>query len=125
MLKKYILSITILYSIGIALVSLIRIGDVPDYVPSFTDKVFHFLVYAVLTLFWYLTFIFKFKRKKSGSIIYAALISIVFGTIIEVLQSILTETRITDMNDLFANVSGVILTVGILILKNNLEVKKL
>ena len=125
MLKKNILLISLLYSISLAGLSLIKLEDVPDYVPSFSDKIFHFLAYALLTIFWYFALVFHFKLKNTTSLILAAIASITFGIIIEVLQGEITETRAADLNDVFANLLGVIIAVILLILKNKFEVKNL
>jgi VanZ family protein len=123
-LKKNILFITILYTIALACVSLIKINDISDYVPSITDKVFHFLTYGILAILWYLTWFTKLERKKTTALFLAMVISIGFGIIIEVLQHRITSTRIFDLKDILANILGVILAVGIITLKNRFEVKK-
>jgi len=122
-LKKQILLISLIYSIALIILSLIKIGDVSNYVPSFSDKVFHFLAYFLLTILWYYSFIYKFKKKKIAAYILAAIFSIALGIIIEVLQGEVTETRDSDLNDVFTNVFGVSFAVTMLILKNKLGVK--
>lgn len=123
MLKKYILFITSAYTIALACVSLIKINDIPDYVPSITDKIFHFLTYGLLTILWYQTWLTKFRSKKTTALFLAIVISISFGIIIEVLQDNITSTRIFDLKDILANILGVILAIGIITLKNRFEVK--
>ncbi|HMB99669.1 MAG TPA: VanZ family protein [Flavobacteriaceae bacterium] len=117
MLKKYILFITIIYTMALACLSLIKINNIPDYVPSITDKIFHFLTYGILTILWYYTWLNKSRSKQIVALILATLISISFGIIIEVLQDNLTSTRIFDLKDIFANVLGIIVAVGIITLK--------
>ena len=124
MLKKYISFITIAYTIALACVSLIKINDIPDYVPSITDKIFHFLTYGILTVLWYDTWLVKLRRKKTTSLICAIVISVSFGIIIEVLQDNTTSTRVFDFKDILANILGIILSVGVITLKNRFEVKK-
>ena len=124
MLKKQLLLISISYSIGLIIISLISIGDTPIYVPSFTDKIVHFLLYCILTILWYYTFIYKFNKKRITAYILAATLSITLGIIIEVLQGEATETRNADLNDVLANVFGIVIAEVILILKNKIGVKK-
>jgi VanZ family protein len=123
-LKKQILLISIIYSITLVSLSLINIGNPPDYVPSFSDKIFHFLAYCLLTVLWFFTFIYRFKKNKISAYFLAAIFSITLGIIIEVLQGGTTEYRSGDLNDVFANVLGVAFAESMLILKNKLGVKK-
>ncbi|WP_052143696.1 VanZ family protein [Wocania ichthyoenteri] len=116
MLKRYALIIAVFYSIALAAVSLIKINNLPDVGISFADKIFHFLVYSVLAFLWVNTFFFKFKYKKTKAIIYAALFSIIFGIIIEVLQGSVTASRHTDVYDAIANTLGVLFMVLLLLI---------
>ena len=125
MLKTYTLGITIFYSIALATVSLISIGKIPDYIPSFSDKIFHFLTYALLTFLWIITFVQRFNLKRTPAIIWAGIIAISFGIIIEILQDITTNTRVADRNDIFANVLGVLFIIIIVVIKTRIDVKKL
>ncbi|WP_100614129.1 VanZ family protein [Confluentibacter citreus] len=92
---------------------------------SFSDKLFHSLTYAILAFLWFNTFFFQFKKNKKVAIIYASIIAIIFGIIIEVLQGAFTATRQADVFDVLANSLGVLFTVSLLLLKNRNTVKKL
>lgn len=124
MLKKYIPFITVAYTIALACVSLIKINDIPDYVPSITDKIFHCLTYGILTVLWYETWVIKLQSKKKASLFSAIILSVGFGIIIEVLQDKLTSTRVFDVKDILANILGIILAIGLITLKNRFGVKK-
>jgi len=123
-LKKQIFLISLIYSIVLISISLIKIGDLPNYVPSFSDKVVHFLLYCMLTILWYYTFIYRFKKKKITAYLFAAIFSITLGIIIEVLQGEVTQNRAADLNDVFANIFGIAFAEILLILKNKLDIKK-
>lgn len=125
MLKKYAFIIAVLYSLALATVSLVKLNNVPNAGISFADKIFHFLVYSVLTLLWANTFFFKFKYKKVKAIFYAALFSIIFGIIIEVLQGSVTASRHTDIYDAIANTLGVLIMVLILLINKKTHIKNL
>ncbi len=56
--------------------------------------------------------------------VYAALISITFGIIIEVLQDTMTVSRALDVYDILANTAGVLLAIGLCYLKYGKKVKK-
>lgn len=65
MLKKQALIIAIFYTLGLAVVSLITISNLPDAGISFADKIFHFIVYGVLTYLWVNTFFLSLNGVKS------------------------------------------------------------
>ena len=123
-LKSYSLITTILYSLALAVISLVKFRDIPDYIPSFSDKVLHFLMYGILAFLWIITFTHKFKLKRIYAIVWAGIIAVIFGIIIEVLQGTVTNTRVTDQNDIIANTLGVILVILIIVIKDRIVVKK-
>lgn len=125
MLKKSALLAALVYSSILIYVSLIRLKNVPDIGVEFGDKIFHFLAYCVLTFLWFSAFSYNFYFKRNKAIIYSAIFSITFGIIIEVLQDTMTSYRSLDVFDIIANTSGVILVVLLLILKKNIDVKKI
>jgi len=122
-LKKYALSITLLYSTVLAVVSFIHVSGIPDINYSNTDKIFHFLAYSALAWFWFQAFFNKFKWNFNKSLVVAAILSVVFGIVIEVLQGVMTSTRLAENNDVLANMLGVSLTVIILLVIRKTEVK--
>lgn len=124
MLKKLLLLIGILYTVVLATVCLIKIKKLPEIGVSFGDKVFHFLAYMVLAFLWFNIFLNTFKLKKKKALIYAALFSIVFGIIIEVLQGTIATSRSSDVYDVMANTIGVFLTVIIVFIRNLITIKK-
>ena len=73
------------------------------------DKVFHSLAYFFLALSWF------FAVEKSHSIfkyrIVVAFLVIIFGIIIEVLQSSLTTYRTADYYDIMANSFGILIAM--------------
>jgi len=123
-LKKYALSITIFYSVVLAVLSLIHISGVKEINYSHTDKIFHFIAYSILTWFWFKAFYYKFNYTFNKALAIAAILSIIFGIIIEVLQSMFTKTRVAESNDILANTFGVGVTVAILFRFKKTDVKK-
>ncbi|MFD2822215.1 VanZ family protein [Lacinutrix iliipiscaria] len=124
MLKKHALIITIIYSTILAVLSLIHISGLKEINYSNTDKIFHFIAYSALAWFWFKALYYKFNKTFNASLLIAAIISIIFGIIIEVLQGTLTSTRVAENNDILANTLGVCLTIAILFLFKKAEVKK-
>ena len=124
MLKKYALGITIFYSIILAIVSFIHLSGLPEINYSNTDKIFHFIAYAVLSWLWFHALFFNLNCNFLHSLVLSAIVSILFGIIIEVLQGAITDTRVSDNNDILANSLGVCMTIIGLILFNRSDVKK-
>ena len=123
MLKKYALGITIFYSIVLAIVSFIHLSNLPEINYSNTDKIFHFVAYTGLSWLWFHALFFKLKCNFLQALIISAIISVIFGIIIEVLQGVMTNTRVADNNDILANTLGVCLTILWLLLVKKREVK--
>ncbi|WP_223551434.1 VanZ family protein [Aestuariivivens sp. NBU2969] len=123
MLKKYALYIATAYSLGLAFLSLINLGELPKTPLDSGDKVFHFCAYFVLTLIWYNVFRLQVKLNKKQAITRAGLLAFVFGIIIELLQSMLTNTRASDSYDVLANTLGIILAGLLLLCYNNKDIK--
>ena len=123
MLKNIVLAIAILYSVALLTVSLVSLEDVPDLGLSFSDKIFHFIAYALMTFLWFLAIKINTTYTVKKSIVISAILSIAFGFLIEVLQDKLTTYRTLDLYDVAANTIGVLLAV--IVLLNNKPVKKI
>lgn len=105
LLKDNIIIIAILISIGILCLSLIKMPNTGIKVANI-DKGYHGIAYFILTITWLITF-YKKPAKK-----YIIVIScIIFGIIIEILQSTLTIYRTGDYLDVFANSFGVVVAL--------------
>lgn len=111
MLKKNAYYIAVLYTLGLAFVSLISLRELPKPDIESGDKLFHFFAYFVLTLLWFNAFSSKEKWKRKQTILKASVFSFVFGIIIELLQSTFTSTRASDVYDVLANTLGILLAV--------------
>ena len=124
MLKKPTLLAALGYSVALGTVSLITLKDLPNVQISFADKIFHFLAYSLFTVLWYLAFFYAFSLKKRKSIVYAVVLAVLFGTVIEILQDTMTSSRALDIYDAFANTLGALFAAMIIEIKNSLYVKK-
>ena len=103
---------------ALTIVCLIDLNGVIEVKISFGDKIFHLLAYVVLTVLWYYTFFYNLKSNKGKALIYAVVISIIFGIVIEVLQGTVTAYRSSDIIDVFANSFGAILAAVVIAVKN-------
>ncbi|MBP94014.1 VanZ like family protein [Bizionia echini] len=125
MLKKHALLISVAYTLTLFTVSLIRLdlNKIEDLVPSFSDKMFHFAAYGLLTCLWFYVIITRFNFTKMKTLLIVTSACIAFGIIIEVLQKELTNTRSFDLYDITANIGGVVIAASIVLLYKKSHVK--
>jgi VanZ family protein len=102
-----LLVVAIVITITIICSSLLKIPNTGIKVNNI-DKAYHSFAYFVLALTWLLSF---YKKPNKKYII--VLCCILFGIIIEVLQSTLTIYRKGDYKDVLANSLGVLLALVI------------
>lgn len=124
MLKKAAFLVALAYAIALGTVSLITLKDLPDVKISFADKIFHFLAYGLFAILWYLAFYYSFNLKKMKALIYAFILAVLFGIIIEILQDTMTSSRALDVYDAVANTLGALIASVLIWFINNLQVKK-
>lgn len=106
MLDKLALPLAIAYTIFITVLSLITVKDLPDLGTDMDDKILHVGAYFVLIVIWY----FGLKQpKKIETLLKIAVLCILFGIIIEVIQGKVNINRAADFLDAVANFIGVIL----------------
>ena len=114
LLKDNIFILAIGVTIAIAYLSLMK---APKIEISFanTDKMYHLFAYFTLTISWLFSF-----YKKPNKKYYIVIACIIYGIIIELLQSNLTVYRTGDYLDVLANTFG----VGLALLIFNQIIKK-
>ncbi len=95
------------YVIALTIGSLSKISSIPKLGSSFDDKIYHFLAYAVLTFLCY-NYIQHINAKRA--LVLSVIIAVIYGIIIEGLQSVLTNFRTPDYYDVVANTLGAIVT---------------
>ena len=123
MLKKHWIHIlSVGYSLTLALASLVRINHDAIINIQFQDKIVHFMAYAVLCLLVFLSFQVQNINK---SIWYAALFAFIFGIILELLQGVTPNARVTDTLDILANTLGILVMTFLISWKKQTLVKKL
>lgn len=83
--------------------------SLPEVNVSNSDKIAHTTVYFILTVLWTLFFFFEKKIKKQKAILLSGVLAFFYGTIIEILQSVITSFRTTDYLDGIANTFGIVL----------------
>ena len=119
-LKKWALPIVVLYAAALTIGSLATIGDFPNLGSSFDDKIYHFLAYFVFAL---LVFNYCNAKQMQHAILISAIVVILYGIIIEVLQNLVTSYRTLDVYDAVANSLGVLFATVVLKFRNKLKLK--
>ena len=122
MLKNILLVVALLYTIALALVSLLNASNLPKIRIDNGDKFAHAIAYSLLCFMWYL--VFK-THKLAKALLIAACVSIIYGILLEVLQGTLTEARVPDIYDILANCIGVAFISIILVVRNKTHIKDL
>jgi len=102
------------YTIALAVMSLVSLDDVPDIQINNSDKILHIFAYALLTFIWFWsTRNYTTKYKNLIIIVFC----IVYGIILEVIQGRLATDRVSDMLDIIANCIGVALATLLFLIK--------
>lgn len=115
LLQNNLYIIAILLTAGVIFLSLIKMPSTGINIKN-VDKFYHSIAYFSLTITWLFTF---YKKPEKKYII--VICCILFGIIIEVLQSTITVYRTGDYLDVIANSIGVIIALVIF----NLFLKKI
>jgi VanZ family protein len=118
-LKRVFLYSALFWTGVILFFCLIKSSDIPKVNIQNLDKVIHAFFHFVFVLLWFLFF----KKKLKSTNLFKPLtisfvFSIIFGTVIEMLQQFFTSTRSGDSLDVLANLSGAALAVVGIVLLN-------
>ncbi len=119
LLKRNSLLLAVGITIVIAMLSLIRVGELPVPKISNIDKLEHAFAYLVLTFLWLLAL-----GKTKTARLLIVVICIIYGIIIEILQGLLTSYRFAELLDVVANTLGILLATMVFWLffvKNNVK----
>ena len=122
MRKNGWLLITIGYTVALAIVSLVNDDSIPKIDLEYDDKIFHVLAYGLLCWLWY-----RASRilKRTHPVLFAAILAIIYGIVLEVLQGQLTIDRKLDVLDVIANIIGITIVSLFIVIRNKTIVKKL
>ncbi|QQS28452.1 MAG: VanZ family protein [Sphingobacteriales bacterium] len=101
-----------LWAVLILALSALTPPSVADFRIPYIDKVAHFTMYFILTLLLYLAF----KPGKDihvGRIISIPLISFLYGLLMEFAQKKFFSGRSFEINDIVANLTGILFAVAV------------
>ncbi|QHI38177.1 hypothetical protein IMCC3317_35640 [Kordia antarctica] len=111
---KYLFSaLAIAWTITITILSLISLEGAPKMGISFADKLAHGLVYFVAAIVWFLAFSRGITNTflQKNALLLSAIVSIIYGICVEIMQETLVDNRQGDWQDVLANTTGTILAI--------------
>jgi len=103
LLKDKLKTIAILITLGIAILSLIKLGKSPIQI-NHLDKVKHAFAYFTLSFVWLIAF--KATKTNRYLIVFCCFF---YGIIIEALQVTITSHRSGEILDVIANTTGILI----------------
>ena len=101
--------IAILITVGIGVLSFIKMPKVEELYMSSSDKLYHGIAYFFLTLSWLYTILEK--EQFYTKVKYVLVGCLIYGIIIEVLQTAITSYRTASYLDALANSAGIVVAV--------------
>ena len=107
--KGNIFFIAIGVTILIGVLSLIDLTGSAIIQVSHLDKLQHAFAYCVLALSWLLAIVTSNKKMKLKAIV--ALSCVIYGIVIEVLQTTITSYRTASLLDILANTVGIFIAL--------------
>lgn len=116
-LKKVNLVLAIGWTIMIAFLCLVKMGDLPSLNISISniDKYVHITFHFVFIMLWGFYSWQKHSKIELKKIRNILLISVAYGILIEIMQEEFTTTRHADIMDVAANCTGALLALGVFI----------
>ncbi len=112
--RKYLIA-AFFWTIAITILSLVSLKEMPSITTlKFKDKIIHFMFYFVFVFLWT-----NALKEKNVKILKIVLFAILYGIIIEILQSAITSSRQADVYDALANSFGACSAMLFLKFKNN------
>lgn len=108
--------LALFWTVLVTIACLVSVSDVPnvDLGVENADKIVHFTFYAVFSILWFFYLkLYVTNHTKLYLSVFA--FSVSFGIMIEICQSIFTETRQADAVDAVANTLGAFF--GLLLVK--------
>jgi Predicted integral membrane protein len=115
--RTLFLILALFWTISITVACLVSMTEVPVVNVDQADKIVHLCFYAVFSILWfqYLKSRIQNTRTLFLSVFF---LSVSFGILIEVCQSLFTENRQADLKDAIANTIGALLGLAIMALYN-------
>lgn len=122
--KNIFLCLAVLWTLFMAYLCLANFKSLPKIGIGGADKYVHVILYFVFTTLWSC----HLKTRNSigmVSLIKVVVISIIYGSLIEMAQGVFTTTREPDILDVLANTLGSLIAVVVILVALQFSSKKI
>jgi VanZ family protein len=121
--KRTIQVLTVFWTGLVAYLCLASAESLPSVNVFKFDKIGHLTFHFGITVIWFLFWKSTFKNENKFALVKAFLFSFFFGVVIEICQGLFTETRKSDIHDVYANTVGAFIAVVVIYLFNKINSK--
>ena len=109
--KRAIQAVTVFWTVFVAYLCLASSDRLPSVNVFKFDKIGHFTFHFGITFLWFLFWKSTYKNENKFALLKAFLFSFFFGVAIEICQELFTDTRKSDIQDVYANTVGAFIAV--------------
>ncbi len=124
--RKHLLLIALVFTIIATCAFLMPGSSIPSIkIDTFIgiDKIVHAGIHFVLVLCWLVYYATHTVKVKVSNVVFIVVSCVIYGIVIELLQG-MTDTRSSELADIYANMTGTALgTLVFLVLKPKIEIK--
>ena len=104
--KHLFLGLAIIWTLMVSVLCLASFNSLPSVAIKHLDKIVHAVFHFGITASWFLYWNSKENGQLKKSLLRAFLFSLIYGSLIEIIQSTFTTTRNGDVFDLLGNITG-------------------
>lgn len=109
--KRIIQALTVFWTVFVAYLCLASSNSLPSVNVFKFDKIGHFTFHFGITSLWFLFWKSTYNNENKFALLKAFLFSFFFGVAIEICQEFFTDTRKSDIQDVYANTVGAFVAV--------------
>jgi VanZ family protein len=122
LVRKYLLSAAIGWTLLIAVMCLVSFGRLPSIGIGGADKYVHVVFHFGFFVLWFLYFSRQGHLDKV--LVFVFLASLLYGIAIEIAQELFTATRHADLYDVMANTTGAFMGIAAVMIGNYYNKRK-
>jgi VanZ family protein len=104
--KHVFLGLALIWTFAVSILCLASFNNLPSVPVQHFDKIVHAAFHFGITVLWFLYWKSKKKEQLRKSLLRAFLFSLIYGSLIEIMQRVFTATRTGDVLDLLGNITG-------------------
>ena len=114
--KHLFLGLALFWTFVVSILCLASFNNLPSVSVQHFDKIVHAAFHFGITALWFLYWNSKEKGQLRKSLLKAFLFSLVYGSLIEIMQRVFTATRSGDVLDLLGNITGALIAVLLILI---------